>query len=45
VPKYRLCTEDGDDIGEASYVDFIQPARRSGSPAGALRVIDLLPFE
>jgi hypothetical protein len=44
--RYRLYTEDGDELGEATYAEWINPGEMIHFNAGKrLRVLDVLPVE
>jgi hypothetical protein len=46
MPKYRLLSEDGDELGEASYAVWIKPGEIVHVGAGErLRVLDVVPVE
>jgi hypothetical protein len=44
--RYRLRTEDGDELGEATYAEWINPGEMIHFAAGKrLRVLDVVPVE
>jgi hypothetical protein len=46
VLRYRLYTEDGDELGEATYAVWIKPGEMIHVGAGKrLRVLDVVPVE
>jgi len=44
--RYRLHSQDGDDLGEATYVMQIKPGEEiHGTGGQRLLVLDVVPFE
>jgi len=44
--RYRLHSQDGDDLGEATYAQMIKPGEQIHLGAGQrLRVLDVVPFD